>query len=50
MTVSEAQEKLFDLPLHVAARHEGIVLTHNEGNMVLISMEQKNSPRAEGQS
>jgi len=40
MTISEAHEKLFDLPRHIATLHEEIVLTHGDGNMVLISMEQ----------
>jgi len=40
MTVAEAQEKLSDLPRQLASGHEEIVLTHSDGNMVLISMKE----------
>ncbi|MGE0086810.1 MAG: type II toxin-antitoxin system Phd/YefM family antitoxin [Desulfococcaceae bacterium] len=39
MSISEAHEKLFDLPRHVVSEHEEIVVTHRDGNIVLISMD-----------
>jgi PHD/YefM family antitoxin component YafN of YafNO toxin-antitoxin module len=45
MSISEAHKKLFDLPGYVTAQHEEIVLTHSDGDMVLISMEQWESYR-----
>jgi len=40
ITVSQAFEKISDLSKRVIFGHEQIILTHEQGNMVLISMDE----------
>jgi|GEM_PF-2631110 PHD/YefM family antitoxin component YafN of YafNO toxin-antitoxin module len=40
INISEAFEKLSDLSKRVIFEHEQIILTHEQGNMVLISMDE----------
>jgi antitoxin YefM len=40
MSISEARQRLFELRERVVADHDQVILTHKNGNVVLISMEE----------
>ncbi|MBL4825589.1 MAG: type II toxin-antitoxin system Phd/YefM family antitoxin [SAR324 cluster bacterium] len=40
LTISEGRKRLFELRTQVVSDHEQVILTHKNGNIVLISMEE----------
>ncbi len=40
VSMSEARKRLFELREHVVNDHESVIVTHKQGNIVMISMEE----------
>lgn len=43
LSISEGRERLFELREKVISDHDQVILTHKDGNVVLISMDEWNS-------
>jgi prevent-host-death family protein len=43
LSISEGRERLFELREKVISDHDQVILTHESGNVVLISMDEWNS-------
>lgn len=40
LSISEARQRLFELRQRVVVDHDQVIMTHKQGNVVLISMEE----------
>ncbi len=40
LSITEARKRLFELREHVVNDHEPVIITHKQGNIVLISMDE----------